>query len=475
MGHSLRSWGDMRRWMAIGLLAMTASACGDSKPASTSGPVNLRLETTRLCALVPARDPAAAAFPPTPPVRVFGTDLGWTYERDGVVTILFGDTWQRIDICPLQLNDDSLATMSVPANDWPGYHRARLDARRRMSGADLSRSTRPAPRSRRSSCAAGTASSCRSGRSTRRSPASSTASASGASSSSAAVSRARADEAASGAPCPDRLSRAQAADLVCGRVGDAAALPRSDQHASRRGRAGALSARRRARRADVVRLARHVPHQQVPEPHRPRRARVRSGRRAPARLPARHRRAADVGPARVRRPEPRRRSAALLHVPPAAVRGARRPDRLRAALPERRRGRRAGVRRESGRRDAALHRRVRAGESRGGQLHRAARALAHDLRRQLDRLRQPRRQRRPDRNPFPARMYARFAPEPWGPWTDPDARSHQRAGGAGHGLRQAGAGRDACRRPTRSSDRAASKPSIRWVAAISTARTSSTS
>ena len=57
---------------------------------------------------MPARDPAAAAFPPTPPVRVFGTDLGWTYERDGLITMLFGDSWQRIDICPLQPNDDTL-------------------------------------------------------------------------------------------------------------------------------------------------------------------------------------------------------------------------------------------------------------------------------------------------------------------------------------------------------------------------------
>jgi hypothetical protein len=54
-------------------------------------------------------------------VRVFGTDLGWTYERDGVVTMLFGDSWQRIDICPLQPNDDSLATLSLPQDDWPGY------------------------------------------------------------------------------------------------------------------------------------------------------------------------------------------------------------------------------------------------------------------------------------------------------------------------------------------------------------------
>src|SRR6185295_4224743 len=78
-------------------------------------------ETTRLCALVPARDPAAAAFPPTPPVRTFGTDLGWTYEFNGVLTMVFGDSWQRIDICPLQLNDDCLATMQVPDDDWPGY------------------------------------------------------------------------------------------------------------------------------------------------------------------------------------------------------------------------------------------------------------------------------------------------------------------------------------------------------------------
>ena len=80
-----------------------------------------QLTTTRLCALVPARDPAAAAFPPSPPVRAFGTDLGWTYELNGTITMLFGDTWQRIDICPLQVNDDSLATLQMPASDWPGY------------------------------------------------------------------------------------------------------------------------------------------------------------------------------------------------------------------------------------------------------------------------------------------------------------------------------------------------------------------
>lgn len=121
MGNSLGHWGGMRRWVAIGLLATLTSSCGDGGTKSPPSPVSFRLDTTRLCPLVPARDPAAAAFPPTPPVRVFGTDLGWTYERDGVVTILFGDSWQRIDICPLQPNDDTLATMRLPAEDWPGY------------------------------------------------------------------------------------------------------------------------------------------------------------------------------------------------------------------------------------------------------------------------------------------------------------------------------------------------------------------
>src|SRR6185295_1743356 len=101
-------------------LALLAAACGDGG-GSGAAPTTYGFSTNRVCALVPARDPAAAAFPPTPPVRVFGTDLGWTYERAGVTTILFGDSWQRIDICPLQLNDDSLATLETPADDWPGF------------------------------------------------------------------------------------------------------------------------------------------------------------------------------------------------------------------------------------------------------------------------------------------------------------------------------------------------------------------
>jgi hypothetical protein len=107
---------------AIALVVLLANVvgCGDGGGNGAQG-TEAQFETTRLCALVPARDPAAAAFPPTPPVRTFGTDLGWTYEFNGALTMLFGDSWQRIDICPLQLNDDCLATLQVPNDDWPGY------------------------------------------------------------------------------------------------------------------------------------------------------------------------------------------------------------------------------------------------------------------------------------------------------------------------------------------------------------------
>jgi hypothetical protein len=105
----------MGAMLGIGLLA-----CSDGDSDTTAG-TRFEVDTTRLCALVPARDPEAAAFPPSPPVKVFGTDLGWTYEVDGRVPILFGDTWQRIDICPIQVNDDSLGTLHLPASDWPGF------------------------------------------------------------------------------------------------------------------------------------------------------------------------------------------------------------------------------------------------------------------------------------------------------------------------------------------------------------------
>jgi hypothetical protein len=102
--------------------AVLLLALGCSDAPTGSGSPALRVDSTRLCALVPARDPAAAAFPPAPPVKVFGTDLGWTYEAaNGRVPILFGDTWQRIDVCPIQTNDDSLGELHLPSGGWPGF------------------------------------------------------------------------------------------------------------------------------------------------------------------------------------------------------------------------------------------------------------------------------------------------------------------------------------------------------------------
>ncbi len=107
------------------LFGMTMFGCGESSVTTatpTGSGSQFQLSTTRLCPLVPARDAALGSmFPQPAPVKVFGTDLGWTYELNGTITMLFGDSWQRIDICPLQPSDDSLATLPVPANDWPGY------------------------------------------------------------------------------------------------------------------------------------------------------------------------------------------------------------------------------------------------------------------------------------------------------------------------------------------------------------------
>jgi len=109
------------RLAACALAALALQACSDAGT-SSGPPGELDLASTRVCAIVPARDPAAAAFPPARQVKVFGTDLGWTYQApDGSVPILFGDTWQRIDICPIQTNDDSMGVLELPTDDWPGF------------------------------------------------------------------------------------------------------------------------------------------------------------------------------------------------------------------------------------------------------------------------------------------------------------------------------------------------------------------
>ena len=116
-----RSRGLLFWTLTLSTVQLAALGCGSSSPPSGGTSTTFSVDTTRLCALVPAIDPAAAAFPPKPPVEVFGTDLGWTYEVDGRIPILFGDTWQRIDICPIQTNDDSMGVLNLPAADWPGF------------------------------------------------------------------------------------------------------------------------------------------------------------------------------------------------------------------------------------------------------------------------------------------------------------------------------------------------------------------
>ena len=109
---------------AIGPAAALAAlllSCSDAPKDAAPADV-LSLDTTRLCAMVPARDADAAAFPQAPPAKVFGTDLGWTYRAaDGRVPILFGDSWQRIDVCPIQTNDDAMGVLNLPSDDWPGF------------------------------------------------------------------------------------------------------------------------------------------------------------------------------------------------------------------------------------------------------------------------------------------------------------------------------------------------------------------
>ena len=117
--RSRRGLGPIAATVLVALVPLACSSDDDSK---STEPASFAVDTTRLCALVPARDAELGnTFPPPPPVEVCGTDLGWTYEVDGRIPILFGDTWQRIDICPVQTNDDSLGELHLPASDWPGF------------------------------------------------------------------------------------------------------------------------------------------------------------------------------------------------------------------------------------------------------------------------------------------------------------------------------------------------------------------
>jgi hypothetical protein len=89
----------------------------------------LALAFLSLCSATPARLAAQTVTPPavigqlvgpwptpTPPgLRLYGTDLGWTFEHRGVLIALFGDTWPYARfLCDTQpFNDDTQATLPL--------------------------------------------------------------------------------------------------------------------------------------------------------------------------------------------------------------------------------------------------------------------------------------------------------------------------------------------------------------------------
>jgi len=63
------------------------------------------------------------ASPAQPDLRLYGTDLGWTYEHAGELRMLFGDTWPHASsLCDGEpRNDDTIATLPLapPGDDVP--------------------------------------------------------------------------------------------------------------------------------------------------------------------------------------------------------------------------------------------------------------------------------------------------------------------------------------------------------------------
>jgi uncharacterized protein (DUF2236 family) len=96
---------------AIGVLAsllMVAGCASSDEPPFSA-------HSIALCSLVSERSSEVHGR-----VYPFGTDLGFSYVQEGEIHVLFGDTWQHIDTCPIDSTDDSVATMHVPP-DWAGF------------------------------------------------------------------------------------------------------------------------------------------------------------------------------------------------------------------------------------------------------------------------------------------------------------------------------------------------------------------
>lgn len=94
----------MRRLRALSLLTVVAGAA--STGAQTVAPPE-----------VVGRLVGPGASPAQPDLRLYGTDLGWTYVHRGQHVMLFGDTWpHERSVCePEPRNDDTFATIPLAA------------------------------------------------------------------------------------------------------------------------------------------------------------------------------------------------------------------------------------------------------------------------------------------------------------------------------------------------------------------------
>ena len=89
----------MRSLIGLSLLLLAASAA-----AQTAAPPEV---------VGPLVGPGAS--PAQPSLRLYGTDLGWTFEHQGRLVMLFGDTWPAAgSLCEGEpRNDDTVATLPL--------------------------------------------------------------------------------------------------------------------------------------------------------------------------------------------------------------------------------------------------------------------------------------------------------------------------------------------------------------------------
>jgi hypothetical protein len=101
----------------------THAACKRAKPTGSSARTQSDAGMSTLGALPSASPPeviGVLAGPgtenPPPDLKLYGTDLGLTYEHDGKLVLVFGDTWMTPRfVCdePDPTNDDTMATMPL--------------------------------------------------------------------------------------------------------------------------------------------------------------------------------------------------------------------------------------------------------------------------------------------------------------------------------------------------------------------------